>query len=419
MSALAALPALSSRLLPGGRARDLAAHLELYGPLPPVADDRRDLIRLVEESGLTGRGGAAFPTAVKLRAVARGGRAVVVANGTEGEPASGKDKALMTRNPQLVLDGVLVAADLVGAAEAIVAISREDRPSIAALGSALRERPDAARVRVAAPPERFVTGEETALVSWLNGRDAKPAFTPPRPFESGVRGRPTLVQNVETLANLALVVRNGPAWFREAGTQAEPGTALVTVSGAVREPGVVEIALGTTLGDALELCGGLAAPPQAILVGGYFGTWLPPDLDLPLADEALRPLGGALGARALAVLPVGVCGVVETARVAGYLANQGAGQCGPCVFGLRAVAESLALVARREPGAAAALARLPRLGAQIAGRGACAHPDGAVGFVGSALSAFAGELDEHLAGRCSAIDHRPLLPTPATTPDWR
>ena len=419
MSALASLPTLSDRLLPGGPARDLPGHLELYGPLPPVADDRRDLIRLVEESGLTGRGGAGFPTAVKLRAVARGGRAVVVANGTEGEPASAKDKALMTRNPQLVLDGVLVAADLVGAAEAIAAVSREDRASIDALGSALRERRDAARVRIATPPERFVTGEETALVSWLNGGDAKPAFTPPRPYEAGVRGRPTLVQNVETLANLALVVRNGPAWFRAAGTEAEPGTALVTVSGAVRRPGVVEVALGTTLGDAIDLCGGLAAPPQAILVGGYFGSWLPPDLDLPLANEALRPLGGALGARAIAVLPMGVCGVVETARVAGYLAGQGAGQCGPCVFGLRAVAESLALIARREPGAAAALARLPRLGAQIAGRGACAHPDGALGFVRSALQAFAGELDAHLAGRCSATDHRPLLPTPPTTADWR
>jgi NADH:ubiquinone oxidoreductase subunit F (NADH-binding) len=169
----------------------------------------------------------------------------------------------------------------------------------------------------------------------------------------------------------------------------------------------------------IHLCGGIAAPAQAILVGGYFGSWLPPDLELPLANEALRPLGAALGARALAVLPMDVCGVVESARVAVYMAGQGAGQCGPCVFGLPAVAECLGAIARCEPGAAAALERLPRLDAQIAGRGACAHPDGTLGFVRSALSAFENEIEEHLAGRCSAVDHEPLLPTPATSTDWR
>ena len=415
------IPRLQSpaRLLPELVGASLAEHLERHGALPRIGGRERDVLQAVEASGLTGRGGAGFPTATKLRAVARAGKAVVVANGTEGEPASAKDKVLMARNPHLVLDGALVAADLVGADEAIVAVSRDARRCVAALETALAERRDARRVRVAALPERFVAGEETALVHWLNGGEAKPTFAPPRPFERGVRDRPTLVQNVETLASLALIARYGPHWFREVGTAAEPGSVLVTVRGAVARPGVLEVPLGAPLEELIERCGGLVESPQAVLVGGYFGTWIAPDLDVRLANEALRPLGASLGARAIAFLPRSACGVAETARVAAYMAAQSAGQCGPCVFGLAAVARSLAALAAREPGAGAALERLPRLHAQIARRGACAHPDGSIAFVTSALDVFADEIDEHLAGRCTAHGHDPVLPTPSTRGDWR
>ena len=420
MSALAEYPvrrAAAGRLLPEAPVRSRAAYLERYGRLPRVTGREGELLDAVEASGLTGRGGAGFPTAIKLRTVARGRRPVVVANGTEGEPASGKDKALMTRNPHLVLDGAIVASRLVGARETIVAVSREAVGSLAALRQALAERPDEG-ISLEAVPERFVAGEETALVHWLNGGEAKPTYAPPRPFERGVRGRPTLVQNVETLAGLALVARYGPAWFRKLGTEAEPGSVLVTVRGAVRGPGVVEVELGTPLREVIARCGGLEAVPQAILVGGYFGAWIAPDPDLPLSNEALRPLGAALGARTIAVLAESSCGVAETARVASYMAAQSAGQCGPCVFGLAAVADCLARVAGRHADGVDALERLPRLHAQIARRGACAHPDGTLGFVQSALGVFAREIEEHLAGRCSATDHEPVLPTPLFG-DWR
>ena len=411
-------PRVAERLLPMFPTTSLAAHTERYGPLPPV-EDREELLDAVEAAGLTGRGGAAFPTATKLRTVARGRRTVVVANGTEGEPASAKDKALLTRNPHLVLDGVLVAAELVGADQLIVAVSHQAEASLAALGEALAQRPDRRRIRIEAVPERFVAGEETALVHWLNGGEAKPTFAPPRPFERGVGGRPTLVQNVETLANLALIARRGPEWFRELGTDDEPGSVLVTVRGAVRRPGVVEVALGTPLRDVVSRCGGLSGAPQALLIGGYFGAWIAPDADLPLANAALRPLGAALGARTIAVLPETMCGIAETARVARYMADQSAGQCGPCVFGLAAVAECLEEVADCRFGRRDALERLPRLEAQIARRGACAHPDGVLGFVRSALDVFADEVDEHLAGRCTATEHGELLPTPRAAGGWR
>jgi NADH:ubiquinone oxidoreductase subunit F (NADH-binding) len=321
----------------------------------------------------------------------------------------------MTRNPHLVLDGVRLAAAVVGAGEAVVAVSRDAHPSRRALESALAERRgDSSRVRIQTVPERFVAGEESALVAWLNGGDAKPTVTPPRPSERGVGGRATLVQNVETLANLALVGRFGVEAFRN------HESVLVTVLGAVRKPGVVEVELGTPLDDVLDLCGGATEPLQAFLVGGYFGSWIPAEGNrrVPLANDALAPLGASLGARTIVALPSSVCGLRETARVAAYLAGQGAGQCGPCVFGLPAVAQCLDAVVRGGPAGREALDRLPRLNAQISGRGACRHPDGTIAFVESALRVFGGEVAAHLAGGCSGHGTR-LLPTPDATADWR
>ena len=401
-------PSTSRRLLPLGIAGDVswATHLDRYGPLAQL-----DMAE-VERSGLTGRGGAGFPTAVKLAAVAARRAPVVVANGTEGEPVSSKDAVLMAFNPHLVIDGVVAAMAAVGADEACVAVSHRAGSAARVIEAALIERrTDARRIRVVAVPDGFVAGEESALVHFLNGGEAKPTFTPPRPFERGVGGRPTLVQNVETLANLALVARYGADWFRAAGTDTEPGTALVTVAGAIHRPGVVEVELGVSLGAVVERCGGLAAPAQAVLVGGYFGSWIGADaLDLPLSNAALR----ALGARAIVVLPQDTCGVVESARVVRYLAGESAGQCGPCVFGLPAVADAFASIAAGRPDAQTALERLPRLSAQIARRGACAHPDGALRFAGSALRVFAREIELHLGGQCSATSREPLLPTETT-----
>ena len=412
---------LRRRLVPGADP-SWTQHLDRHGPLPQLAGRRASLIAEVERSGLAGRGGAGFPTAVKLRAVAAGRAPIVVANGTEGEPASAKDRVLMTHNPHLVIDGVLCALAAVGGGEAAVAVSRRARTAQATLSAALAERhEDASGIRLVSVPDRFVAGEETALVNRLNGGDAKPTFTPPRPFERGVGGRPTLVQNVETLASLGLIARYGAGWFREAGTDDEPGTALVTMRGGVHRPGVVEVELGTPLRQIVARCGGLTAPARALLVGGYFGSWLDAEaaLDLPLSDAALRPHGAALGARTIAVLPHGTCGVAETARVARYLAGESAGQCGPCVFGLPAVAGALESIAAGAPDAARSLERLPRLSAQIAGRGACRHPDGALRFVDSALRVFADEIELHLSGRCSATHGEPLLPTNHETTDWR
>jgi NADH:ubiquinone oxidoreductase subunit F (NADH-binding) len=249
------------------------------------------------------------------------------------------------------------------------------------------------------------------LIQFLNGGPARPTFTPPRPFESGVGGAPTLVQNVETLAHQALIARFGPAWVRELGPATEPGTMLVTISGAIARPGVHEIVVGTPLTDLLDQAGGTTERVSAYLVGGYSGAWLGEAAaqSVRLDHQQLSQQGGALGAGVVVALPASTCALAEVARIAAYLADESAGQCGPCVHGLDAIANALG---RTVAGAADDRQRLARWTSQIAGRGACGHPDGATRFVASALNVFDDEIARHLRyGGCAARDRR-ILPSP-------
>jgi NADH:ubiquinone oxidoreductase subunit F (NADH-binding) len=345
-----------------------------------------------------------------------------VANGAEGEPGSSKDELLLTRTPHLVLDGILLAAHALDAREAIIGVERTRPAALHAVTHAVAERrADRERValRVVPVPGRFVAGEESALVQLLNGGEAKPTTVPPRPFERGVGGRPTLVQNVETLAHLALVARHGPEWFRTLGTGDEPGTALVTVGGAVATPGVLEIAIGSRLASVVAAAGDEREPVSAYLIGGYFGTWVPrdPAWDTRLAAHALEAFGASLGAGVIHALPASACGLVESARVLKYLAGETAGQCGPCVNGLAAIADRLDYVARSRSGPEHHDA-LDRWATMIDGRGACHMPDGAVRFLRSTLAVFTDELAFHRAGRCRATSRDPVLPIPGTGRDW-
>jgi NADH:ubiquinone oxidoreductase subunit F (NADH-binding) len=359
---------------------DLAGHRRHHGVVPWVVydgDDGRDrLVEAVEAADLRGRGGGGFPTAVKLRA-ARARRSIVVANGCEGDPLSRKDATLLALAPHLVLDGLQLAAHAIGAAEAVVCV-HAGSPVLGGVAAALAERDDRVPVRVAEVPRRYVASEESALVHYLTSGDARPLGKVPRPAERGVRGRPTLVDNVDTLAQLALVVLLGPHHYRAARTD------LVTVTGAVHRPGVVEVRAGASLGEVLAAAGGEAEPVQAVLVGGYGGTW----------TSDLRG-GVSPGIAAVHALPVSACGLDYTAKVLAFLAAESARQCGPCMFGLPAVAADFAELVR----GGASADRLARRVPLLSGRGACAHPDGAARLAASALRTFAADVDAHLAGR--------------------
>ena len=415
--------ASAPRLLAGyralGRPAGLRDHLAQYGPPPlPDAGSRARtgtwLIDLVEEAGLTGRGGGAFPTARKMRSVAASGRpAVVVVNAAEGEPLSGKDRLLLAVAPHLVLDGAALAAHAVGASKIVLCVHDD---SGAGLETAAAERDSAGlsrvHVQVCRIPGRYVASEETALVSRLNGGPAAPAFTPPRPFERGVDGRPTMVSNAETYAHIGLIARYGAEWFRACGTADAPGTALFTVSGAVVGPGVVEAPLGTSVADLLRMAGGPAEPLRAVLTGGYGGTWLPlRRTQTPTTPAAFAAADAALGPGIIVALPTRACGLAESARILGWLAGQTAGQCGPCTFGLPAIAGDFADIAagRADP---ATYGRLRRRLSVIPGRGACRHPDGAVRFAASALRVFGDHVGAHdRPGRCAAARQPGVLPT--------
>jgi NADH:ubiquinone oxidoreductase subunit F (NADH-binding) len=362
----------------------LSAHLALLGPLP-VFLDRAGLVAEVRASGLTGHGGAGFPTWRKLETVAVGRNPVVVANGAEGEPASAKDKTLLETAPHLVLDGLQVAAAATGATSAFAYV----RASAARMvRRALAERTDTVPVDVVTAAESFISGQETAVVAAVEGGRAVPRDVPELVVRQGVRGRATLVQNVETLAHLALIARRGAAWFREVGTDEQPGTFLATVTGSVRQPGVVEAAYGVPLSDLISQAGGPSEPLQAVLVGGYHGVWLPPSaFSAPMSSAGLAPWGASPGAGVVVALGRSESGLAATARIAAYLAGEGARQCGPCLNGLPAIATVLGRMAHGEPEP-----DLPRqvewLTRLVEGRGACHHPDGTARMVRSALAVF-------------------------------
>jgi NADH:ubiquinone oxidoreductase subunit F (NADH-binding) len=419
----ATLPRLLAGI-PAHGAMSLDRHLAVHGdtPLTPRRRGHRaqsPLIEQIEQAGLRGHGGAGFPTATKLRAVAAARkRAIVVVNAAEGEPASLKDRTLMQTLPHLVLDGAQLAARAVDADELIVCVCESAQASVDATTQAISERralpADSARTHLTTVPGHYVAGQEAALVNHLNGGPAIPTFTPPMVFEQGVRRRPTLLANAETLAHVALIARHGPDWFRQLGTPSQPGSALVTLSGVVAHPGVYEIEHGASLVSLIDAAGGTVASPRALLVGGYGGSWIDGRLlrGVALSDEHLAPHGASLGAAVVFLLSADACPVAETARVTRWLARQSAGQCGPCVHGLDSIAATVQEIAAGTA-PANALQRIDRLAALVRRRGACGHPDGTARFVTSALDTFGPELADHARhGPCEACARPSELPLP-------
>jgi NADH:ubiquinone oxidoreductase subunit F (NADH-binding) len=342
----------------------LRDHYARFGGVPTQAADT--LISSLEAAGLTGRGGAGFPAGRKMASVT-GRKPVVIGNGAEGEPLSLKDAMLMAHAPHLILDGLQLAAEAVGADKMYLYL-----PNDVAMNAqyALDERAAAGmyrrRVMVVEAPDTFIAGEESAVVRRIEGGRAIPRDRTAPTSRSGVRGRPTLVNNVETLAHIALIARYGHHWFRDVGDPGEPGTMLITLSGAVPRRSVVELPTGTPLAQVLR-CGGVTALRDvgAVLLGGYHG------------------------------------GLAHTARIVSYLAEQGARQCGPCRNGLPRLAGLFDELAYG-PVDDALLDELSRMLGVVDGRGACRHPDGTVRLARTALDTFASDVAHHRAGRCHA-----------------
>ncbi|GAA1513325.1 NADH-quinone oxidoreductase subunit NuoF family protein [Streptomyces albidochromogenes] len=397
---------------------DLGMHLKVHGPLEPMGGER--LAELADYISLRGRGGAGFPFGKKLRAVAkasirRGVRPVVVINGSEGEPACRKDTVLLNRAPHLVLDGALLAAEALGARTLIVGVTRNSteasiRAAFAERGLSDR-RGQQLRARIVRTPERMVSGEASSLIRAANGGPALPPGRRERASETGVGGAPTLLSNTETFAQLAVAARIGARRYGHTGLENEPGTVMLTISGAVSRPMVVEVPTGVPLRYVLQMAG--APPlPQGVLTGGYHGNWIDAVAahDAVISRESLASFGGALGAGA--ILPIGpeTCPLGESLRVANWLAAETAGQCGPCRLGLPAAAGGLSDVLNG--GGQAALEALREVTQAVKGRGACKHPDGSVRFFVSTLNAFTDDLAAHVLGGGCGRETMGVLPLP-------
>lgn len=397
---------------------DLTMHLKVHGPLEPMTGER--LAELAETISLRGRGGAGFPFGRKLRAVAkasirRGVRPVVVINGSEGEPACRKDTVLLNRAPHLILDGALLAAEALGARTLIVAVTRNSteisvRAALAERGLSDR-RGQQLRARVVRTPERMVSGEASAVIRAAGGGPALPPGRRERAAESGVSGAPTLLSNAETYAQLAVAARIGARRYGHTGLPSEPGTVLLTLSGAVSRPMVIEVPTGVPLRYVLQLAG--APPlPQGVLTGGYHGNWI----------DAMASHDAVISRESLAA--AGARWERERSCRSAPRAARSASPCGwrtgspprprasaaPASWASPAAAGGLSDVLNG--GGPAALEALREVTRAVKGRGACKHPDGSARFLASTLSAFTDDLAAHVLDGGCGRETLGVLPLP-------
>src|SRR5215467_11017071 len=317
---------------------DLEAHRDIFGPLPRLSAE--ELITMTEQVDLRGQGGAAFPFARKVSAVMNNAEAndcapVVVVNATEGEPGSVKDKMLMIRSPYLILSGAALVAEAIGA-EGNELANRSIEAAIAA-EPGLRKM-----ARVVQLPDRFISGESGALVRGINGKKPIPPGRKTLASDKGVDDLPTLLSNASTFAQVSVLALLGAARFASVGLPEESGTVLLSVSGSAKHPAVVECPTGIPLGAVLDIC--QAPAGDGVLVGGYHGMWLDAEnaYQVPIGREGLASAGGTFGSGIVLPLGDGTCPLGEVSRVAGYLAGESAGQCGPCKLGLPSIARALA-----------------------------------------------------------------------------
>ena len=385
----------------------LNAHRRLWNE--PARATVQQLIELSWKIGLTGRGGAAFPFARKLQSAVESGRKrELVVNCSEGEPASAKDSSLMLTAPHLVLDGAQLLAEALEIQHVHIAVPGE-RPNVAeAVRVAIRERRGgrkAVHFETHVTSGGFVGGQARAVLEMLSGRENLPVTAKTPEAFAGLRGRPTMLCNAETLAHLAAVSDLGAEAYSRWGTAAEPGTRLLSISADGPGGLVLEAPYGVPLGELLTFCG--YDPARPLLLGGYHGTWLAPHqvTSCTLSSQDLARFGARLGAGVLLPMLPGDCPLTYTAQIVDYLAQQRAKRCGPCTNGLPALASACKRLpgvrSRRESGDLTA--RIRELAGLVTGRGACNHPDGTARLVGSMLDTFGAEIENHVDGYCHYV----------------
>jgi NADH-quinone oxidoreductase subunit F len=389
-------------------------------------------IALVEASGLRGRGGAGFPTGRKWAGIAdqRDATRYVVANGAEGEPGTFKDRALLRSNPYQVVEGVIIAAHAVGAQEAFICVKERSERERRGLVRAVQEMQTAGicrecRLTIVAGPDEYLYGEERAMLEVIEGNEPLPRWLPPYlhglfaaepqlgwQAHAGTGGaNPTLVNNVETLANVPHLLVRGVDWFRSMGTPRSPGNVIATVVGDVRAPAVTEIELGTPLRTVIDRVGGGLEPDRsvkAVFPGVANPVVTAADLDVPLTYEDFERIGSGMGSAGFIVYDDRTCMVDAAYRLSRFLSIESCGQCPPCKLGSSAITEHLERI-ELGAGTAADLDAITGWLARVTDGNRCFLAVEEQQLVASVLAAFESEFREHLdAGRCPRPRRLPI-----------
>ena len=389
--------------------------------------DPEEVIEEVKRSGLRGRGGAGFPTGVKWEFCrrAKGPKKYVVCNADEGDPGAYMDRSVLEGNPHSVIEGMLIGAYAVGADEGYVYVRAEYPLAVRHLRIAISQAEELGllgedilgtgfsfRLHVFEGAGAFVCGEETALIASIEGRRGQPRPRPPYPVEAGLFGRPTVINNVETWANIPHIIGKGADWFRSLGTDTSPGTKIFSLTGQVRNTGLVEVPMGTTLRDLIFGIGG--GPPEgkgfkAVQIGGPSGGCLPEELlDLPIDYESLTEAGAMMGSGGMVVLDEGTC-MVELARFfLEFTQAESCGQCPPCRIGTKRMLEVLGRITQGR-GRPEDLELLEELAWGVKEASLCGLGRTAPNPVLTTLRYFRAEYEAHLSGRCPAGVCRALI----------
>jgi NADH-quinone oxidoreductase subunit F len=400
------------------------------------------VVEVLERSGLRGRGGAGFATARKWATIRAGdvevGDRYVVANGAEGEPGTFKDRVLMRRNPYQVIEGLAIAATSVGAVAGYVAVKASFEPEIEALRRALTEMAEAGLVgdvpiTLVSGPDEYLFGEEKGLLEVIEGDDPMPRLFPPYVYglfttapqmgwSAGIdlssdgpaipSSNPTLVNNVETLANVVPILGRGPEWYRSLGTERSPGVVICTVVGDTRRAGVAELELGTPLREVIDRIGGGARPGRTIkaVLSGVANGVIPGDrLDAPLSYEGLEAAGGGLGAAGFIVYDDTADMIAVARAVSRFLYVESCGQCPPCKFGTGAITTILDRILAGDGTLHDVEVMVARLDT-VADSNRCYLPVQEQLVIRSIIRVFADELDAHLSRRAPPYDAEVLVP---------
>ncbi|MFQ5851262.1 MAG: NADH-quinone oxidoreductase subunit F [Candidatus Binatia bacterium] len=378
-----------------------------------------NVIQEIKNSGLRGRGGAGFPTGKKwdLTRDCNEQPRYVVLNGGEDEPGSKKDRLLMENLPHLVIEGVILAAYAVGAGKAYLYINREYKAATRSMADALAEAKEAGywgerilgsdfnlEILLTPASPNYVAGEDTAALEVIEGKEALPRQKPPFPATIGLFAKPTAVNNVETLANVAPVLARGAKWYRSFGTAESPGTMIFSLDEEVNRPGIYELPFGTPLRYLIEECGrGVKGGRRikAILPGGPSSAFLPPDkADLPLDHQSAREAGSSIGCGVVRLVTEGECMVEETLHIAEFFSRESCGQCPACRMETGMLAALLKKVQQGE-GGQPLLGQFNKVISFNRGKGFCNLVNMPGPPIESALRLFRADFDYHLAnGRC-------------------